>query len=114
MSMPRGRSIIALVSATAAFLGGAVAVSAAHEPDARAAANCGVGSGRSLGYTYVTSLTVRGTSCSTGKNLAKHHGHVSGWSCKNKRLATNPVQYQGRETCTSGSRRVVWTYSQNT
>jgi hypothetical protein len=93
-------------------LGGAVAV--AHEPAARAAASCGVGKGRGLGYTYVTSITVRATNCVTGKNVVKHHGHVSGWRCTTKRLATSLTQYEARETCTSGSRRVVWNYSQNT
>jgi hypothetical protein len=102
----------ALVSASAALFGGAAAI--AHQPVAHAAASCGVGSGLGYGYTYLTSLTVRGTSCSTGRHVVKHHGKVSGWHCTKKRLATNPTQYQERETCTKGSRRVKWTYSQNT
>ncbi|MDQ6804250.1 MAG: hypothetical protein M3065_04650 [Actinomycetota bacterium] len=106
------RSMTVVVSASAALLGGAVAV--ARQPSARAAANCAIPStGKGYGYTYLTSLTVRGTSCATGKTVAQHHGKVSGWSCSTKRLGTSPVQYQARETCTSGSRRVVWSYSQN-
>jgi hypothetical protein len=113
MSMSRWvRSMTVLVSASAALFGAAAAT--ARQPLARAAAGCNVGTGRGYGYTYLTTLTVHGTNCATGKSVVKKHGHVSGWSCSKKRLATGPVQYQERETCTSGSRRVVWTYSQNT
>jgi hypothetical protein len=95
----------ALLSATGAF---------AHGPRAKAAASCGVGSGHGYGYTYLTSLKVTRTSCATGKSVAKHHGHVKGWKCSTKRLGTSPVQYESRVTCKSGSRQVVWTFSQNT
>lgn len=106
------RSMTVLVAASAALF--AAATATARQPLARAAASCGVGQGKGYGYTYLTTLTVHGTSCATGKSVAKKHGKVSGWRCSKKRLATGPVQYQDRETCTSGSRRVVWTYSQNT
>jgi len=86
----------------------------AQSPRAGAAGGCGVGSGKGYGYTYLTSLKVTNTSCTTGKTVAKHHGHVSGWKCSTKRLATSPVQYESRVTCKSGSRQVVWTFSQNT
>jgi hypothetical protein len=86
----------------------------AHAPQARIAGSCGVGSGHGYGYTYLTSLKVTRTSCSTGKSVAKHHGHVKGWKCSTKRLATSPVQYEARVTCKSGSRQVIWTFSQNT
>jgi hypothetical protein len=85
----------------------------AHTPRARVARSCGVGSGHGYGYTYLTSLKVTNTSCGTGKSVAKHHGHVKGWKCSTKRLATSPVQYESRVTCKRGSRRVVWTFSQN-
>jgi hypothetical protein len=85
----------------------------AHSPRARAAGNCGVGSGHGYGYTYLTSLKVTNTGCATGKTVAKHHGHVKGWKCSTKRLATSPVQYESRVTCKRGSRKVVWTFSQN-
>ena len=86
----------------------------AHSPRAGAAGGCGVGSGHGYGYTYLTSLNVTRTSCATGKTVAKHHGHVHGWKCSTKRLATSPVQYESRVTCKSGPRQVVWTFSQNT
>jgi hypothetical protein len=85
----------------------------AQPPRARAAGSCGVGSGHGYGYTYLTSLKVTKTSCATGRNVARHHGHVHGWKCSTKRLATSPVQYESRVSCESGSRRVVWTFSQN-
>jgi hypothetical protein len=94
-----------LLTATGAF---------ARSPQARAAGNCGVGNGKGYGYTYLTSLKVTRTSCSTGKNVAKHHGHVGGWHCSTKRLATSPVQYESRVTCKGGSRQVIWTFTQNT
>jgi hypothetical protein len=113
--MSRGhRPIIALLSASALFAGSAVAV--AHQPVARSASGCNLGASQGLGlygYTYLTSLTVRGTNCTTGKNVAKHHGKVSGWHCSKKRLQTSSIQYVDRETCTSGSRHVVWTFTQN-
>ena len=86
----------------------------AHAPRAHAAGSCGIGSGHGYGYTYLTSLKVTKTSCATGRSVAKHHGHVKGWKCSTKRLATSPVQYESRVTCKSGSRQVVWTFSQNT
>ena len=106
------RAIVVLLVLSAALLIAAAAV--AHSPRAGAAGGCSVGSGQGYGYTYLTSLKVTNTSCTTGKTVAKHHGRVSGWKCSTKRLATSPVQYESRVTCTSGSRQVVWTFSQNT
>jgi hypothetical protein len=114
--MSRGfRSMIVLLSTSAALAGSAAA--AAHQPVARTAANCGLGAHHGIGlygYTYLTKLTVSGTNCTTGKNVAKHHGKLSGWHCSKKRLATSPVQYNDRETCTSGGRHVQWFFTQNT
>jgi hypothetical protein len=81
---------------------------------ADAATKCGVGSGEGYGYTYLTSLTVTRTTCTTGKSVVRHRGGVAGWHCSNKVLDRSPVQYDARMTCTSGSRRVVFGYTQNT
>jgi hypothetical protein len=86
----------------------------ARTPLAHAARTCGVGSGRGYGYSYLTSLSVHNTTCSTGRYVARHHGHVSGWSCSRKVLDRSPVQYDARVTCKRGSRTVQWTYTQNT
>jgi hypothetical protein len=111
--MPRGfRSMIVVLSSSVALFAATAAV--AQPPVAQTAGSCGVGSGHGFGYTYLTSLSVRGTGCSTGKSVAKHHGKVHGWRCSKKRLATSPVQYDERETCTSGGRHVQWNYTENT
>jgi hypothetical protein len=114
--MLRGLSWITIlcVAAVAAF---GAATAGAHTPVARAAAKtvrCGVGTGRNFGYTYLTSLSARGTSCAAATTLAKHHGNESGWRCTIKRLETSPIQYQSRKTCNDGSRQVVWGFTQNT
>jgi hypothetical protein len=114
--MLRGLSWITILSVAAVAAFGAV-TAGAHTPVARAAAKtekCSIGTGRSFGYTYLTSLSARGTSCATATTLAKHHGKESGWRCSIKRLATSPIQYQARDTCTAGSREVVWGFTQNT
>jgi hypothetical protein len=103
----RFRSLLVVLTATVGLL---AAATAAGQPVAHAARACGVGSGRGYGYTYLTSLSVRHISCSNGKKVVRHQG---GWHCSKKRIATSPVQYDERETCKRGGRRVVWTYTQN-
>jgi hypothetical protein len=82
------------------------------------------------GSGYFTSLNVSHTSCRTGRKVALAHYHcrrkhgVSGhchhavlhFHCKERRPASgrSPVEYNARVTCTRGSRRVVFTYQQNT
>ena len=118
MSILRARpgivSVLVSIGAVASAGLASAALAGAHTPAAHAAASCGVGNGKGYGYTYLTSLNVTRTSCANGKAVAKKHGHARGWHCSTKRLATSPVQYQARVTCTSGNRRVVWTYTQNT
>ena len=105
------RALVLMLASSGILLAATGAL--AHSPRARAAGSCGIGSGHGYGYTYLTSLKVTNTSCATGRSVAKHHGHVRGWRCSTKRLATSPVQYESRVTCKSGSRQVVWTFSQN-
>lgn len=90
------------------------AASSARGPLAHAAGKCGVGSGRGYGYSYLTFLWVYKTSCSTGKSVAKAHGHVRGWGCSKKILDKSPVQYDAKVTCKDGTREVQWEYTQNT
>lgn len=105
------RAMVGMMVVAATLLAAAVAL--AHSPTARMASSCGVGSGTGYGYTYLTSLSVTRTSCANGKSVARHHGKVQGWRCATRKLASSPVQVQDRETCNSGSRQVVWTYTQN-
>lgn len=76
------RSLALLLFVVLAFA--AVPAASARGPVARAAGKCGVGSGRGFGYSYLTFLWVLKTSCATGKAVAKAHGKVHGWSCKQR------------------------------
>jgi hypothetical protein len=105
------RMMVTMLVGVVALLGSTAAL--AHSPTVRIASSCGVGSGKGYGYTYLTSLTVKRTSCATGKSVAKDHGKVKGWHCSTKELASSPVQVQNRETCKSGSKQIIWTYTQN-
>jgi len=91
---------------------------------------------RSLGATYVTyaagkpGFKVRGTSCASGQAVIKSfHGcrlkkgkkgrcttKVKGYSCTDKRPSSlqSPLSYDGNVTCSSGSKRIIHTYQQNT
>jgi hypothetical protein len=110
MSWGLRSTIVSLAGAVALAL---TATGAARTPVASAAGSCSVGSGYGYGYTYLTSLSVHNTSCSNGRHIVHKHGKVSGWHCNTQRLSTSPVQYQDRVTCTSGSAKVVWTFTQN-
>jgi hypothetical protein len=100
----------AVILATAAVAPARPALTTAP---AHAASSCGVGRGQGFGYTYLTSLSVKGLGCASGRSVVKHRGG-RGWRCAKKRLETSPVQYLERETCKSGSRQVVWTFTQDT
>jgi hypothetical protein len=104
---------MAIVLATSVVVLATAAVAPASPPSARAASGCAVGRGQGFGYTYLTSLSVKGIGCASGRSVVKHRGG-RGWRCAKQRLATSPVQYDERETCRSGSRQVQWTYTQDT
>jgi hypothetical protein len=108
------RLLVPLLIIVLAFAAATAASGAPRPPSAHAAGSCNVGSGRNDGYSYVTSLSVRRTSCARGMTLVKHHGHLRGWGCKKKLLDKSPVQYDARMTCHSGAKQVVWTFTQNT
>lgn len=78
------------------------------------------------GNGYFTSLKVFNTSCATGRKLMLAHyrkrtnngirgkaRRVGSWRCGERRYSA-PTQYNSRVTCRSGSRKVVFTYQQNT
>lgn len=68
----------------------------------------------SFGYSYFQWLWVNHTTCTTGRYVAKYHGHVSGWRCTRKVTDKSSFQYDATETCMSGGRTVQWKYTQNT
>jgi hypothetical protein len=85
---------------------------------------------RHLGASYVTSLSVKGTSCAAGKNVTlafnrcrtsggkpqgKCNRKVGHYTCTEKRYDAVPgVQYSSKVTCAWGQKRVFSTYTQNT
>jgi hypothetical protein len=111
----------------AGLLAAAVLVpSAAQAADSAAAARtCSVPKYPGLGY--FTSLSVSGTSCSTGDKIAfayyrcrlEHgkagtcHGGVLGFSCREQRNSI-PTEIEARVTCRKGGETVVHTYQQDT
>jgi hypothetical protein len=107
-------------------LAGLLAAAACALPPAAHAATCHKPKYPGLGY--FTSLSVKHTSCATGRKvaLAYYHcrlrhggikgrcpGGVLGYSCKERRRSI-PTEIDARVTCTRGSRKVVHTYQQNT
>ncbi len=113
----------ALVLAIAAFS------AAAPASGAPAAKTCDVlKDAQRLGPSYVTSLTVQGVSCTTGKRVVRAyyrcridaggvrslcHKRVLGYRCRELREGV-AVQFDAKVTCTRGTRRVRHTYTQNT
>ena len=80
------------------------------------------------GDGYFTSLSVRGTSCSAGRTVQKHHyscrvrnggrdgrcnRNVDGYRCSERRGDRTSVEYNARVSCRKGSRRISFTYQQN-
>ena len=116
----------------AAALLAAILVPAAAPAAQRGATKCALSTHdqRHLGASYVTSLSVSGTSCAKGKEVTlafnqcrtaagkpqgKCKRKVMKFSCTEKRYDAVPgVQYSSKVTCTRGSKRVYSTYTQNT
>jgi hypothetical protein len=105
---------IHFLASLAALLLASPAPAATARPAAHSAGSCSVGDGKGYGYTYLTALSVSGTSCASGRGVVRSHGRARGWRCARKLLDRSSVQYDARWTCTSGSRRVVWTFAENT
>ncbi|MEA2429625.1 MAG: hypothetical protein QOF65_549 [Thermoleophilaceae bacterium] len=120
-----GALALAAASSCLAVQSAAIPASAATTHAARA---CAVP--KYPGSGYFTSLHVTHTSCGTGRKVARAHYHcrrkhgvrghchhaVLHFHCKEHRPASGQIstQYNARVTCKRGSRRVVFTYQQNT
>jgi hypothetical protein len=129
MFRPTVSAALLALTAAIALAPGAHAASA---PVAQAAGACQVPSdGHGWGPTYVLSLTVKGTSCATGKSLVKaydacriKHGgkagkcpastKVLGFRCTETRGDAIPTQFDAKVSCTKGSARVTHAYTQFT
>lgn len=97
---------------------------------AKTASSCSIPhKGEHLGPTYLTSLTVTKTSCSTGLTVVreyhncqlKHGGvkakctsKIAGFSCQEKRGPAISTEFFSSVTCQSSSRRVSYKYTQFT
>jgi hypothetical protein len=108
----------------------AVTASAGATTWARAAGGCAIPhGGQHLGPTYLTALSVSGTSCSTGLAVVrayhacqlKHGGvkakcgsAVDGFRCSEKRGPSIPTEFFSSVSCQKRSARVSYKYSQFT
>ena len=122
---------IALAAAMAIAVVAGASASAAVQPAKGGGKSCHLSAsqGRHLGTSYVTSLKVKHTGCSSGKKVVKafhvcrhknggpagHCNHaVRGYHCSEKRYDKLPhVQYDGTVTCKHGRKLVKSTYTQN-
>ena len=103
---------------------------AASGPTATAAKTCKltISQQRNSGATYLIQLSVTRVSCATGLKVEKAwqscrkrtRGHrtcrsrVLGYRSSQKILDSSKAQYDAKVTATNGSRKVIFTYTQNT
>jgi hypothetical protein len=107
-----------------------VAPAAASSDRAVSAGGCSIPTGgEHLGPTYLTSLSVSGTSCSVGLAVVRgyhscqvRHGgakgyctsSVSGFRCSERRGPSIATEFYSSVSCRAGSRRVSYKYTQFT
>jgi hypothetical protein len=123
--MPRALITFSVILSLAGLAATRTIAAAQPQPSAGAARHCG--SAHYPGSGYFTSLSVRGTSCRTGRKIELayyhcrlHHGkrgrchsRVRGYGCKERRTSI-PTEIDARVTCRRGGAKVVHTYQQNT
>ena len=91
---------------------------------AASAKGCRVGDYDSYGTTYVTSISVSGTSCRSGRTLIRAFhacrpgktgrcSSVKGYSCSESRHKGR-ISYDSRVICRKGGKTVKHKYTQNT
>jgi hypothetical protein len=123
MTAPR-TSLLAAVACLAAAAPIAAATAQPAAPAAHAAATCSPP--KYPGQGYFTSLKVAHVSCATGRKVTLAHyrcrtkhgirgrcASVLGYHCTEYRQSI-PTEIDSRVTCKRGTRRVVYTYQQNT
>ena len=107
-----------------------LAVPASSSPIATAAISCRIpDNGEHLGPTYLTSLNVSDTTCSTGLAVVRAYhacqvkdggvksecrSTVDGFRCSEKRGPSIPTEFFSSVSCTDRSERVSYKYSQFT
>jgi hypothetical protein len=129
--MPRKVTTLALLGALAlAAPAAAPAADTGAGPEATASKSCSLaGKTRSLGPTYTTSLSVRNTSCRSGRRLVRGwnacrranggadgrcRSRVLGYRCSESRSNVIRTQFDARVSCRKGSRRINHRYTQFT
>jgi hypothetical protein len=109
---------------------GITSASAAGSPTAVIAGGCSIPQGgEHLGPTYLTSLSVSGAGCATGLAVVRAYHNcqlrrgsvkatcnssVAGFRCRERRGPSIPSEFYSSVSCTSGGKRVSYTYSQFT
>jgi hypothetical protein len=123
----RSSALLAAASALVLFALVGAGGAAGSSPQAHAAGKCHLSASeqRHLGASYVTSLSVRRTSCKTGKAVVRAyhkcrgsargrcHHKVKRFSCKEHRSGIS-TQFDASVACKRGGKRVNFTYTQNT
>lgn len=112
------RRALPILLSTAAFAGLSAAPAMAK--------SCNIsGKEQSLGATYVTSLSAKNTSCGKAEKVVRAYNEcrgggkkckrkVLGFKCRQRTLASSPLQYDAKVSCKKGGARVKFTYTQNT
>lgn len=124
------RKPIGIALASACLAGLVASGAAADNPTSATECPLSAKEQRSLGASYVTSLSVEGITCDKGKRItvAFNNCRTSGgrpqgrcqhkvahYTCTERRYAAVPgVHFASAVTCTSGSKRVLVTYTQDT
>jgi hypothetical protein len=114
------RLTFALALLTAVLL---APTASATAPVATASKGCSIGNERGYGTTYVTKISVSGTSCRAARSLIKAYhacrpgksgkcGSVKGYSCSEHRYNKGRISYDSNVTCRNGGKTVKHTYTQ--
>jgi len=116
------RLTFALVLLAAVLLAPSASATA---PSAMASKGCSIGDSRGYGTTYVTKISVSGTSCRAARSLIRaYHAcrpgksgkcrSVKGYSCSEHRFNKGRISYDSNVTCRKGGKTVKHTYTQFT
>ena len=116
------RLTFALVLLAAVLLAPSASATA---PSATASKGCSIGDSRGYGTTYVTKISVSGTSCRAARSLIRaYHAcrpgksgkcrSVKGYSCSEHRFNKGRISYDSNVTCRKGGKTVKHTYTQFT
>jgi hypothetical protein len=116
---------LTIASAVLAVALAALAPGAGAHPAGAAAKGCRIGDTGSYGTTYVTKISVSGTTCRNGRKLIRaFHAcrpgkagkcpSVKGYSCSERRYNKIRTSYDSNVTCRNGGKVVKHTYTQFT